>query len=108
MELFFRPRRPLARMAAAATTSGIAYHGAPAVDGADHPSGRASYLPPRPAPEDPTVGAPPAEATAREPAPGTALPNLTDGLLEDLELLHLLGALTHRELRAARNRLLAS
>jgi Short C-terminal domain len=84
MGLFFRPRRPLMRLAAGAGTAGIAYEAPPA-----------SPLPPAYVP-----------VPAHAPSPAAAPPPDSIAELERLARLHESGALTDEEFTAAKARAL--
>lgn len=84
MGLFFRPRRPLMRLAAGAATAGIAYEALPAYP-----------LPPAYVP-----------VPAHAPSPAAAPPPDSIAELERLARLHESGALTDEEFTAAKARAL--
>jgi hypothetical protein len=90
--LFFRPRRPLLRLATGAATAGIAYHAGQrrAEQEAYNQQAAAAY-----------------EATQAPPRPPAAAP-ATDTIaeLERLSRLHESGALTDQEFAAAKARAL--
>jgi Short C-terminal domain len=90
--LFFRPRRPLLRLATGAATAGIAYHAGQrrAEREADNQQAAAAY-----------------EATQAPPPPPAVAP-ATDTIaeLERLSRLHESGALTDQEFAAAKARAL--
>jgi hypothetical protein len=92
MGLFFRPRRPLLRLAAGAATAGIAYRSGQrrAEQDAYNQQAAAAY--------EATQAPPPAPAAA--PAPDTIAE------LERLSQLHEAGALTDQEFTAAKARVL--
>jgi hypothetical protein len=98
--LFFRPRRPLLRLATGAATAGIAYRAGQrrAEQDAYNQQAAAAYeatqAPPPPAPPSPS----PSPAAA--PAPDTIAE------LERLARLHESGALTDQEFAAAKARAL--
>ena len=95
MGLFFRPRRPLLRLATGAATAGIAYRaGQPRAeqDAYNEPAAAAYEATQAPPPPPPTPAAAPAPDTIAE--------------LERLSRLHEAGALTDQEFTAAKARAL--
>ena len=102
MGLFFRPRRPLVRMAAGAATAGIAYHAGKrrAQQDVYNDQASAAYDATQQAPPPP----PPQPAYA--PAPAAAPPPDSTAELERLARLHESGALTDDEFAAAKARAL--
>ena len=93
MGLFFRPRRPLLRLATGAATAGIAYHAGQrrAEQDAYNQKAAAAYQ---------AAQAPPPPASTAAPAPDTIAE------LERLSRLHESGALTDQEFTAAKSRAL--
>jgi hypothetical protein len=93
MGLFFRPRRPLVRLAAGAATAGIAYHAGQrrAEQDVYNQQAAAAYE---------ATQAPPPPAPAAAPAPDTIAE------LERLSRLHESGALTDQEFTAAKRQAL--
>ena len=94
MGLFFRPRRPLLRLATGAATAGIAYHAGQrrAEQDAYNQEASAAY--------QAAQAQPPPAAPAAAPAPDTIAE------LERLSRLHESGALTDQEFTAAKARVL--
>jgi len=97
MGLFFRPRRPLLRLATGAATAGIAYHAGQrrAEQDAYNQQAAAAYDAMQAAPPPPP---PPAPAAGPAPDPIAELERLTR--------LHESGALTDQEFTAAKARAL--
>jgi hypothetical protein len=97
--LFFRPRRPLLRLAAGAATAGIAYHAGQrrAEQDAYNEQAAAAYE---------ATQAPPPPQPAYAPAPAAAPPADSIAELERLARLHESGALTDQEFAAAKARAL--
>ena len=95
MGLFFRPRRPLLRLATGAATAGIAYHAGQrrAEQDAYNQQAAAAY--------DAMQAPPPAP-----PVPAAAPPTDTIAELERLTRLHESGALNDQEFTAAKARAL--
>jgi Short C-terminal domain len=97
MGLFFRPRRPLLRLATGAATAGLAYRAGQrrAEQDAYNQQAAAAYeatqAPPPPAPPAPAAAATPPDTIAE---------------LERLARLHESGALTDQEFAAAKARVL--
>jgi hypothetical protein len=93
MGLFFRPRRPLLRLATGAATAGIAYRAGQRRAEQDqfNQEAAAAYE---------ATQAPPSPAPAAAPAPDTI------AQLERLSRLHEAGALTDQEFTAAKARAL--
>jgi hypothetical protein len=98
--LFFRPRRPLLRVAAGAATAGIAYHAGQrrAEQDAYNEQAAAAY--------EATQAPPPPPQPAYAPAPPAAPPADSIAELERLARLHESGALTDQEFTAAKARAL--
>lgn len=93
MGLFFRPRRPLMRLAAGATTAAVAYHAGKRRSQQDVVNQQAESA------YEATVAqpaSPPAAASGADPTPE----------LSRLAKLHETGALTDQEFAAAKARLL--
>jgi Short C-terminal domain len=99
--LFFRPRRPLMRLAAGAATAGIAYHAGQrrAEQDAYNEQAAAAY-------EAGQAPPPPPPQPAYTPAPAAGPPPDTIAELERLARLHESGALTDQEFTAAKARAL--
>jgi Short C-terminal domain len=95
--LFFRPRRPLLRLAVGATTATVAYRAGQrrARQDAYNEQAQAAY--------EATQAPPPAYAA---PAPAAAPETDTIAELERLSRLHESGALSHEEYTAAKARVL--
>jgi hypothetical protein len=98
MGLFFRPRRPLLRLAAGAATAGIAYKAGQRRAQQDVLNEQASQT------FEATQAPPPAYAPP--PAPAAAPPPDAPAELERLARLHESGALTDEEFTAAKARAL--
>jgi len=98
MGLFFRPRRPLLRLATGAATAGIAYHAGQrrAEQDAYNQQASAAY--------DAVQAPPPPQAPP--PAPPAAAATDPIAELERLNRLHESGALTDQEFTAAKARAL--
>jgi hypothetical protein len=98
--LFFRPRRPLLRLAAGAATAGIAYHAGQrrAEQDAYNEQAAAAY--------EATQAPPPPPQPVYAPAPAAAPPADSIAELERLARLHESGALTDQEFAAAKARAL--
>ncbi|HEY2960669.1 MAG TPA: SHOCT domain-containing protein [Actinomycetota bacterium] len=99
MGLFFRPRRPVLRLAAGAATAGIAYRAGQrrAEQDAYNEQAEAAYAATQAAPPEPAYAAPP-EAPAAD----------TIGELERLARLHESGALSDEEFAAAKAQVLGA
>lgn len=99
MGLFFRPRRPLMRLAAGAATAGIAYKAGQrrAEQDAYNEQAEAAYAATQAAPPEPAYAAPPQ-------APAADIDTI--GELERLSRLHESGALSDEEFAAAKARVL--
>jgi hypothetical protein len=95
MGLFFRPRRPLLRLATGAATAGIAYRAG------QRRAEQAAYNEQAAAAYEATQAAPPPP-----PAPAAAAAPDTIAELERLARLHESGALTDQEFAAAKARAL--
>jgi Short C-terminal domain len=98
--LFFRPRRPLLRVAAGAATAGIAYHAGQrrAEQDAYNEQAAEAY--------QATQAPPPPPQPTYAPAPPAAPPPGSIAELERLARLHESGALTDQEFAAAKARAL--
>jgi Short C-terminal domain len=102
MGLFFRPRRPLLRLAAGAATAGIAYKAGQrrAEQDAYNQQATEAYEATQAPPPQPAYAPPP------PPAPAAAPPPDAIAELERLARLHESGALTDEEFTAAKVRAL--
>jgi hypothetical protein len=98
--LFFRPRRPLLRLATGAATAGIAYRAGQrrAEQEAYNEQAAPAY--------QATQAPPPPPEPAYAPAPAAAPPSDSIAELERLARLHESGALTDQEFAAAKARAL--
>ena len=98
MGLFFRPRRPLLRLATGAATAGIAYHAGQrrAEQDAYNEQAAEAYQATQAPPPQPSYA----------PAPAAAPPSDSIAELERLARLHESGALTDQEFAAAKARAL--